>query len=167
VCSIQQSREEGWTVPGVGGRADRSRDSGARGPGGRPFQPIQPHPLEQTTACTKTMPITYLDVPEGIRMEGKHKLVGAIYAALHEACPYPDDVRILLREWRPDSVSQDGQLASEPVRPVFMMQIPEGANIDAKRKMLRKINDAVVEARVQTQKEVYRDQGPEQNERPG
>jgi hypothetical protein len=93
--------------------------------------------------------------------------VGAIYAALHEAYPYPDDVRILLREWRPDSVSQDGQLASEPVRPVFMMQIPEGANIDAKRKMLRKINDAVVEARVQTQKEVYRDQGPEQNERPG
>ena len=40
------------------------------------------------------MPITYLDVPEGIRMEGKHKLVGAIYAALHDAYPYPDDVRI-------------------------------------------------------------------------
>ncbi len=31
------------------------------------------------------MPITYLDVPEGIRREGKHKLVGAIYAALREA----------------------------------------------------------------------------------
>jgi hypothetical protein len=78
-----------------------------------------------------------------------------------------------------------------------MMHIPEGANIDAKRKMLRKINDAIVEAyhlpkfmifmqeypldrvalddglhsdneaRVQAQKGVYRDQGPEQNERPG
>src|SRR5258705_8182205 len=92
------------------------------------------------------MPITYLDVPEGIRMDGKHKLVGAIYAALHEAYPYPDDVRIFLREWRPDSVSQDGHLASEPVRPVFMMHVPEGANIDAKRKMLTNINDAIVEA---------------------
>jgi len=27
-----------------------------------------------------------------------------------------------------------------------MMHVPEGANIDAKRKMLRKINDAIVEA---------------------
>jgi len=42
------------------------------------------------------MPITYLDVPEGIRTEGINKLVGAIYAALHEAYPYPDDVRKLL-----------------------------------------------------------------------
>jgi len=129
-------------------------------------------------------------------MDGKHKLVEAIYAALHEAYPYPDDVRIFLREWRPDSVSQDGQLASEPVRPVFMMHVAEGANIDAKRKTLRRINDAIVEAyhlpkfmifmqeypldrvaldgglhsdnkaRVQAQKEVYRDQGREQNERP-
>jgi hypothetical protein len=78
-----------------------------------------------------------------------------------------------------------------------MMHIPGGANIDAKRKMLRKINDALVEAyhlpkfmifmqeypldrvaldgglhsdneaRVQAQKGVYRDRGPEQNERPG
>jgi hypothetical protein len=29
--------------------------------------------------------------------------VKAICAALHEAYPYPDDVRIFLREWRPDS----------------------------------------------------------------
>ena len=43
-------------------------------------------------------------------MEEKSKLVKAIYAALHQAYPYPDDVRIFLGEWRPDSVSQDGQL---------------------------------------------------------
>ena len=143
------------------------------------------------------MPITYLDVPKGIRIEEKNKLAKAICPALHEAYPYPDDVRIFLREWRPDSVSQDGQLGSEPVRPVFMMHVPEGANIDAKRKMLRKINDAIVEAyhlpkfmifmqeypldrvaldgglhsdnkaRVEAQKEVYRDEGAEQNERAG
>jgi phenylpyruvate tautomerase PptA (4-oxalocrotonate tautomerase family) len=92
------------------------------------------------------MPITYLDVPEGIRIEPKKQLVKAIFEALHEAYPFPDDVRIFLREWPLDSVSHDGQLGSEPVRPVFMMHIPQGANINAKRKMLRKINDAVVEA---------------------
>jgi hypothetical protein len=78
-----------------------------------------------------------------------------------------------------------------------MMHIPEGANVDAKRKTLRKVNDAIVkayhlpkfmifmqeypldrvaldgglhsdnEARVQAQKGVNRDQGPQQNERPG
>ena len=31
------------------------------------------------------MPITYLDVPKGIRIEEKNKLVKAICAALHEA----------------------------------------------------------------------------------
>ena len=56
------------------------------------------------------MPITNLDVAKGIRIEEKNKLVKAICAALHEAYQYPDDVRIFLREWRPDSVSQDGQL---------------------------------------------------------
>ena len=135
--------------------------------------------------------------PRAFAIEEKNKLVKAIYAALHEAYPYPDDVRIFLREWWPDSVSQDGQLGSEPVRPVFMMHVPEGANLDAKRKMLRKINDAIVEAyhlpkfmifmqeyalervaldgglhsdnkaRVEAQKEVYRDEGAEQNERAG
>ena len=78
-----------------------------------------------------------------------------------------------------------------------MMHVPEGANIDAKRKMLRKINDAIIEAYhlpkfmifmqeyalervaldgglhsdnkacVEAQKEVYRDEGAEQNERAG
>src|SRR5260370_35045729 len=92
------------------------------------------------------MPITYFDVPKGIRIEEKNKLVKAICAALREAYPYPDDVRIFLREWRPDSVSQDGQLGSEPVRSVFMMHVPEGANIDANRKVLRIINYDIVEA---------------------
>ena len=74
----------------------------------------------------------------------------AICAALHEAYPYPDDVRIFLREWRPDSVSQDGHLASEPVRPVFMMHVPEGANIDAKRKALKLLLQISVAAQATT-----------------
>jgi phenylpyruvate tautomerase PptA (4-oxalocrotonate tautomerase family) len=92
------------------------------------------------------MPIAYLDVPQGIRIDEKRKLVKGIYDALHEAYPFPDDVRIFLREWLLESVGQDGRLDSEPARPVFMMHVPQGVNIDAKRKMLKGINAAVAEA---------------------
>jgi phenylpyruvate tautomerase PptA (4-oxalocrotonate tautomerase family) len=92
------------------------------------------------------MPITYLDVPQGIRITEKKKLVKAIYDALHKAYPFPDDVRIFLREWPLESVSQNGRLDSEPVRPVLKMHAPQGVNIDAKRAMLREINAAVAEA---------------------
>ena len=44
------------------------------------------------------MPITYLDVPEGLRKAEKTKLAKALYEALREAYPFPDDVRIFLRE---------------------------------------------------------------------
>jgi phenylpyruvate tautomerase PptA (4-oxalocrotonate tautomerase family) len=91
------------------------------------------------------MPIAYLDVPQGIRIDEKRKLVKGIYDALHEAYPFPDDVRIFLREWLHESVGQDGRLDSEPARPVFMMHVPQGVNIDAKRKMLKGINAAVAE----------------------
>jgi len=92
------------------------------------------------------MPIAYLDVPQGIRIDEKRKLVKGIYDALHEAYPFPDDVRIFLREWLHESVGQDGRLDSEPARPVIMMHVPQDVNIDAKRKMLKGINAAVAEA---------------------
>jgi phenylpyruvate tautomerase PptA (4-oxalocrotonate tautomerase family) len=92
------------------------------------------------------MPVTYLYVPQGIRIDEKRRLVKSIYEALHEAYPFPDDVRIFLHEWPLDSVSQDGRLGSEPARPVFMMHVPQGVNVDAKRTMMKKINDAVVKA---------------------
>jgi len=92
------------------------------------------------------MPIAYLDVPQGILIEEKRKLVKGVYDALHGAYPFPDDVRIFLREWPLDSVSQDGRLDSEPARPVLMMHVPQGVNIDAKRKMMKGIHAAVSEA---------------------
>jgi phenylpyruvate tautomerase PptA (4-oxalocrotonate tautomerase family) len=100
----------------------------------------------QSTQGGITMPITYLDAPPGLPIEAKRKLVRDIYDALHEAYPFPDDVRIFLREWSAESVSQDGKLGSEPARPVFMMHVPEGVNVEAKRKMLQRINAAVAEA---------------------
>jgi len=65
------------------------------------------------------MPIAYLDVPEGIEIEAKKELVKAIFEVLREAYPFPLDHRIFVREWPLDSVSQDGQLGSEPPRPVI------------------------------------------------
>jgi hypothetical protein len=92
------------------------------------------------------MPIGYLDVPTGADVNTKRGLVKEMYEALHEAWPFPDDVRIFLREWPLDSVSQNGRLGSEPVRPVFTMHIPQGAKPDLKRKVLKNINAAVAAA---------------------
>ena len=92
------------------------------------------------------MPIGYLDVPAGLDVGGKRELVKAMYEALREAYPFPDDHRIFLREWPLESVSQNGLLGSEPARPVFLIHGPQGVDIDAKRKMLKKINAAVAEA---------------------
>jgi hypothetical protein len=92
------------------------------------------------------MPIAYLDVPTGADLQTKRELVKAMYEALHEAYPFPDDTRIFLREWPLNSVSQNGLLGSEPARPAFIAHVPEGARIDVKRTMLKKINAAVAEA---------------------
>jgi hypothetical protein len=92
------------------------------------------------------MPIGYLDVPTGADPNTKKELVKAMYEAMSAVYPFPDDTRIFLREWPLDSVSQNGLLGSEPARPVFVTHVPVGGDTDAKRAMLRKINDAVSEA---------------------
>src|SRR5581483_7985172 len=91
------------------------------------------------------MPIAYLDAPRGIRAEEKKKMLRRIYEALSEAYPFPPDHRVFLREWPLESVSQDGQLGSEPPRPVFLIHAPQGVSVEAKRKMIKGINEAVAE----------------------
>ena len=92
------------------------------------------------------MPIAYLDVPQGIQTTVKKKMFKRIYEALSEAYPFPPDHRVFLREWPLESVSQDGQLGSEPPRPVFLIHAPQGISVEAKRKMMKGINAAVAEA---------------------
>jgi hypothetical protein len=92
------------------------------------------------------VPIGYLDVPAGLDLGKKRDLVKAMYEALSEAYPFPDDTRIFLREWPLDSVSQNGLLGSEPIRPAFSVHVPQGLNIDAKRKLLKKLDAAVADA---------------------
>ncbi len=92
------------------------------------------------------MPIGYLDVPTGLDLGKKKTLIEAMYGALKEAYPFPDDTRIFVREWSLDSMSQNGVLGAEPPRPAFVAHVPQGLNIDAKRKMLKKVNAAVTAA---------------------
>ena len=92
------------------------------------------------------MPIAYLDVPEGIEIEKKKEMVKSIYGAINEAYPFPHDHRIYVREWPLDSVSQNGQLGSEPPRPVFQIHTVPGLSVEAKRKLIRNINAAVAKA---------------------
>jgi len=92
------------------------------------------------------MPIAYLDVPQGIQTTVKKKMFKRVYEALSEAYPFPPDHRVFLREWPLESVSQDGQLGSEPPRPVFLIHAPQGISVEAKRKMMKGINAAVAEA---------------------
>jgi phenylpyruvate tautomerase PptA (4-oxalocrotonate tautomerase family) len=92
------------------------------------------------------MPVGYLDVPAGVDINGKRELVRAMYEALSEAYPFPDDHRIFLREWPAENVSQNGLLGSEPARPVFTVHVPQGAKAEAKRTMAKKINAALAHA---------------------
>jgi phenylpyruvate tautomerase PptA (4-oxalocrotonate tautomerase family) len=88
------------------------------------------------------MPVSFIDAPEGIRADAKKQLVKDVYEAIHEAYPIPD-TRILLREWPNDKVSQDGRLGSEPLRPICWLEVPPGISIEAKRRLVRRISEAI------------------------
>ncbi|MFC0628855.1 hypothetical protein [Kribbella deserti] len=89
------------------------------------------------------MPVGYLDVPVGVDLDRKKDLMAAIYAAVSEVYPFPDDTRIFLREWAADSVSQNGLLGSEPIRPALTLHVPKGVDGEPIRVLMRKLNDAV------------------------
>ena len=56
------------------------------------------------------------------------------------------DTRGWLREYPAENVSQDGHVLAEPVRPVCSLEAPELASLDAKRKLVQKIEGAIGEA---------------------
>src|SRR5262249_22428306 len=80
------------------------------------------------------MPIAYIDVPPGIRIDAKRKLVKEVFVALDEAYRVPD-TRIFLREWPLENVSQDGRLDSAPAKPVAFLEVPPGIRLEVKRHM--------------------------------
>lgn len=91
------------------------------------------------------MPVSFLEVPTGLGVDAKRKLVHDVFVALDAAYRVPD-TRIFIREWPPESVSQDGRLDSHQPRPVAFLDVPPGIENDAKRTLVRRISAAVTEA---------------------
>ncbi len=55
------------------------------------------------------MPVAFLELPSGLGMDTKKKLVKDVADAIHDAYQIPD-TRVFLREWPTDQTSIDGQL---------------------------------------------------------
>ena len=88
------------------------------------------------------MPVFTIDVPLGASGDAKQKMMKEIHDALDEAYHFPD-TRGWLREYPAENVSQDGRVLAEPVRPVCSLEVPELSSLDAKRKLVQKIEAAI------------------------
>jgi len=88
------------------------------------------------------MPVFTIDAPVGARQDAKQKMMREITEALDEAYHFPD-TRGWLREYPAENISQDGRVRAEPARPVVSLEAPELASLDAKRKLVRKIETAI------------------------
>jgi phenylpyruvate tautomerase PptA (4-oxalocrotonate tautomerase family) len=91
------------------------------------------------------MPVFTIDAPSGARQDAKAKMLKEVTEALHEAWPIPD-TRGWLREYPTGNISQDGHIGAEPARPVCSLEAPELTNLDAKRKLVQKIESAIAAA---------------------
>jgi hypothetical protein len=91
------------------------------------------------------MPVFTIDAPTGAGRDAKQKMMKEIHDALDAAYHFPD-TRGWLREYPAENVSQDGHTHSEPVRPVCSLEVPELASLDAKRRLVQKIEAAIGKA---------------------
>ena len=91
------------------------------------------------------MPVFTIDAPRGAQPDAKQKMLKEVTEALQEAYHFPD-TRGWLREYPTENVSQEGIVGAEPIRPVCSLEVPELASLDAKRKLVRKIESAIAGA---------------------
>jgi phenylpyruvate tautomerase PptA (4-oxalocrotonate tautomerase family) len=91
------------------------------------------------------MPVFTIDVPEGAQPASKEKLLADVTEALDETYHFPD-TRGWLREYPAGNISQDGRVGAEPARPVCSLEVPELAGVDARRKLVQKIESAIAAA---------------------
>ena len=83
-----------------------------------------------------------LDV--SLRCTGKHEAHDVRDRCFHTA--YRRDRVDVRSQFDVENVGQDGQLQSEPVRPVCFIEAPQLRSLDARRKLVEKINAAVADA---------------------
>jgi phenylpyruvate tautomerase PptA (4-oxalocrotonate tautomerase family) len=90
------------------------------------------------------MPCAYIDLPSGLRVDIKKKLVKEVAESIHHAYMIPD-TRVFLREWPAEQTSVDGELA-RPMRPVCIFAVPPGLPVEAKRQLVKRVGSAIADA---------------------
>jgi phenylpyruvate tautomerase PptA (4-oxalocrotonate tautomerase family) len=90
------------------------------------------------------MPVAYLDVPSGLTVDIKKKLVKEVTESLHRAYKIPDN-RVFLREWTAEQVAIDGELG-RPMRTICTFFVPPGLPLEGKRELVKRVSSAMAEA---------------------
>jgi phenylpyruvate tautomerase PptA (4-oxalocrotonate tautomerase family) len=96
------------------------------------------------TEGDQKMPVAYLDLPSGLAVDIKKKLVKEVAEFIHRAYMIPD-TRVFLREWPAEQISIDGELA-RPMRPICNFVVPPGLPVEAKRRLVSRVSAAIAEA---------------------
>ena len=92
------------------------------------------------------MPIAYLDVPTGINSDRKRDLMKALYEALNEAYPFPTTTGSSCENGPPTMSARMASCLRNHSGRLWSIHGPQGATVDAKRSMLKKINAAGADA---------------------
>ena len=90
------------------------------------------------------MPVAYLDLPSGLGVDIKKKLVKEVAEFIHHAYMIPY-TRVFLREWPAEQIGVDGELG-HPMRPICNFLVPPGLPIAAKRQLVNRVSYAIAEA---------------------
>jgi phenylpyruvate tautomerase PptA (4-oxalocrotonate tautomerase family) len=90
------------------------------------------------------MPVAYLDLPPGLEVETKKKLVKEVAQSIHHVYMIPD-TRVFLREWPAEQMSVDG-LLGHPMRPICDFVVPPELPVEAKRQLVKRVSSAIAEA---------------------
>lgn len=88
------------------------------------------------------MPVFTIDVPEGATPEAKRQVLAEVTRALHETYRFPDH-RGWLREYPAADIAVEGRVGIEPARPVCSVEAPELHDLDAKRRLVKGITEAI------------------------
>jgi len=89
------------------------------------------------------MPQFLIEAPIGASRDAKQRMMKQISEAIDEAYGHFPDIRIWLREYPAENVAQDGKVGAEPVRPLCFLEAPELRSLDAKRKMVAWVHEAI------------------------
>src|SRR5262245_43658733 len=90
------------------------------------------------------MPVAYTDLPSGLAVDIKQKLLKEVAEFIHDAYLIPD-TRVFLREWAAEQISIDGEL-DRPMRPICNFVVPPGLPVQAKRQLVKRVSSAIAEA---------------------